>query len=433
MQVIHGATGCFQNRGLISNFLRSIMQLRHRLSTAGDWIQAAWPISITVVGGAAFFGHAIMDSIQSTPHPALVFIIFGALVIAILGAWLVLFQLHRDQRLAGAWERLPVERFSAGGLAVHRGSPFRDAYLLLARQDIRHSEETRRELERRLHAGERAYGERLSFPGFIAGALVGLGLVGTFIGLLGALNELAQLFTGMTGGNGDPAAMLGGMMAKLQAPMKSMGTAFIASLYGLLGSLLLGITLVAVQKIRHRVTSQVHDVLIDAFDRVLRGNSTLPQLPGESNAEHARWVAVLEQMHGLHELHHQRLLEAMAPIARFESAIDRLVQVTSNTFDRVPALLDQGTQVREQLLHLRGIEESTARAVLHALQAQQLSTQRLVELTSLAHEANRTAAGERDLREAATQQSIQDFRLALDDVAGRLRTVLLNTPASTLA
>ncbi|MFX1680713.1 MotA/TolQ/ExbB proton channel family protein [Mitsuaria sp. CC2] len=403
------------------------MPLRHKLSTASDWIQAGWPFLLTVSGGGLFFGHAIVASIESTPHPALVYIIFGALVVALLSAWLVLFQLHRDERLARLWEKLSVDEFAASEPAVSRGSPFRDAYALLAQQDARASEDGRRELERRLHAGERAFGERLSLPGFIAGGLVGLGLVGTFIGLLGALNELAQLFSGMTGGGSDPAAMLGGMMAKLQAPMKSMGTAFIASLYGLLGSLLLGVTLVAVQKIRLRVTTHVHDVLIDAFDRARRGSPTLPRLPQESEAEHARWQAVLRAIEGLQDMHHRQLAAAMAPLVRVESALECLVGIAAQALDQTPAWLDQGAQLREQIAQLRSLEESTARAVLHALQSQQQSAHRLVELATLTHEADRTAASERDLRDAALQQSLQGCRDAFEDVSGRLRTLLLNT------
>lgn len=426
-EAIQGAETDFQNRGLIEHNRLTTMQLRHRFTPARDWILAACPVLLTTAGGALFFGRAIVDSIQSTPHPALVYVIFGTLLIAVLGAWAVLFQLHRDERSAQAWDRLDTPAFESALRAVHRGSPFLDAYALVAKRDRRSSDDDRRELERRLHAGERTYGERLAFPGFIAGALVGLGLVGTFIGLLGALNELAQLFTGMTAGSGsDPAAMLGGMMVKLQAPMKSMGTAFIASLYGLLGSLLLGLTLVAVQKTRHRVAGQVHDVLIDAFDRDARGALALPRLPGESEAEHARWQAVLGGIELLRDAQARALDEALAPIAQVESSIARLAAIVAAALDRAPVFLDQGAQLRELMARLCSLQESGSRELVHALQSQQQASQRLVELGVLSQEADQAAAARRDHRDAALQQSLQDCRDAFDDISGRLRTVLLD-------
>lgn len=405
-----------------------------------DWTQVAWPVTLTVGGGALLFANAIVDSIRSTPHPSLVYIIFGALAIAVLSTWRVLLQLHREEQIARRWNTLEPTRFANELLRVHRGSSFRDAYALLTEQSHGLVGKDRRELERRLNAAERAYSERLSFPGFIAGGLVGLGLVGTFIGLLGALNELAQLFSGMTGGAGtDPIAMLGGMMSKLQAPMKSMGTAFIASLYGLLGSLVLGSTLVAINKIRHRVTANVHDVLLNALDRAITAADTvptLPRLPEESEAEHARWTAVLGALQRLHDQHQAGVISAQAPIARVEQAIDRLHDCLASPSataspDRTPLWLDLWSQLQEQLGVMRAHEESSSRAILHALQAQQQSMQRLVELTSSAREHDQAIAGERDLRDASLHQSLQDCRLAFEDISGRLRGILLFLEAPT--
>ena len=89
---------------------------------------------------------------------------------------------------------------------------------------------------------------RLSLPNLLSGSLVGLGLVGTFIGLLQTLDELSGVFAALGGGSGsDSDAMFSTMIVKLQGPMQGMGTAFVASLYGLLGSLVIGLTVSSVK------------------------------------------------------------------------------------------------------------------------------------------------------------------------------------------
>ena len=79
--------------------------------------------------------------------------------------------------------------------------------------------------------------------------MVGLGLFGTFIGLLGALAEIGKLigaFSLATGGS-DPSEAIRMLVERLTAPMQAMGVAFSASLFGVLGSLIMGVLLVAVR------------------------------------------------------------------------------------------------------------------------------------------------------------------------------------------
>jgi hypothetical protein len=85
----------------------------------------------------------------------------------------------------------------------------------------------------------------------LAGALVGVGLIGTFVGLLGSLNELSSLFGAMksTADNSTiPLSGLAVLVEQLQNPMKGMGTAFATSLYGLVGSLTLALMVLTIQR-----------------------------------------------------------------------------------------------------------------------------------------------------------------------------------------
>lgn len=91
-----------------------------------------------------------------------------------------------------------------------------------------------------------SYAARFSLPHFLAGFMVALGLFGTFIGLLETLNATSALLGrfsigGSPNGAGDAVGQaVGRLVVGMTGPLGGMGTAFSASLFGLLGSLLLG-------------------------------------------------------------------------------------------------------------------------------------------------------------------------------------------------
>ncbi len=75
---------------------------------------------------------------------------------------------------------------------------------------------------------------------YLIGLLIFLGLLGTFWGLLLTMSSLGDVINGLTVQEGDVAAVFDALKAGLAAPLKGMGTAFSASLFGLAGSLVLG-------------------------------------------------------------------------------------------------------------------------------------------------------------------------------------------------
>lgn len=79
---------------------------------------------------------------------------------------------------------------------------------------------------------------------FIAGLLVMLGLLGTFLGLLGTIDAVGKALDGMAnlGGDGGDIGMdeMSSFIGSLAAPLQGMGLAFSSSLFGLTGSLLIG-------------------------------------------------------------------------------------------------------------------------------------------------------------------------------------------------
>ncbi len=97
---------------------------------------------------------------------------------------------------------------------------------------------------------------------YFIGLLVFLGLLGTFWGLLGTINAVAQAIGGISlGGGGDVGAMFDQLKSNLQGPLTGMGTAFSSSLFGLAGSLLVGFLELQASQAQNRFFNDVEDWL----------------------------------------------------------------------------------------------------------------------------------------------------------------------------
>jgi hypothetical protein len=104
---------------------------------------------------------------------------------------------------------------------------------------------------------EAFFERRQELSQFIVGLMVGLGLLGTFVGLLETLINTSALIATIASsvGGGGGGAGGGGMESEfarivggLQKPLESMGTAFSASMFGLIGSIMLGFQMILVRK-----------------------------------------------------------------------------------------------------------------------------------------------------------------------------------------
>jgi hypothetical protein len=75
---------------------------------------------------------------------------------------------------------------------------------------------------------------------YTVGLLIFLGLLGTFWGLIQTIAAIADVIGGMSVGTGDLPTLFNQLKSGLEAPLRGMGTAFSASLFGLASSLVLG-------------------------------------------------------------------------------------------------------------------------------------------------------------------------------------------------
>jgi len=89
--------------------------------------------------------------------------------------------------------------------------------------------------------GYRIRNER-GVTGFIAGILIMMGLLGTFLGLLTTIDAVGSVLGNMSNLGGDSGAEgMNEFISSLASPLQGMGLAFSSSLFGLCGSLLLGV------------------------------------------------------------------------------------------------------------------------------------------------------------------------------------------------
>ncbi len=75
---------------------------------------------------------------------------------------------------------------------------------------------------------------------YMTGLMIFLGLLGTFWGLLQTVGAVSDVIGGMSVGSGDVQALFEQLKTGLARPLRGMGTAFSASLFGLAGALVLG-------------------------------------------------------------------------------------------------------------------------------------------------------------------------------------------------
>ena len=219
------------------------------------------PFALLLLGSAVFFD-AIKGTIIRNPHPQINYAIF---VIILAGGVFIVINAHRLIREAKTLVEFSGAIRAKMDLATLQEMANRytaDISCLLQMvaasigRSISHQEQVAIEHEL-INARERL-NRRNSLPQYLTGLLVGMGLLGTFIGLLATLNDISVLissFADLDMGNVDPIQVFRIMIERMKAPMTSMGIAFSASMYGLLGSIILGLMMVGIRRLQGDIFS----------------------------------------------------------------------------------------------------------------------------------------------------------------------------------
>ena len=212
--------------------------------------------------GAVFFRQAIINTLANNPHPQINYAIF---VLILIGAGFILFNLRKLMSEARTLSDFSDVVRQGGDPArlqkIASDSDADVAYVLRliaasAGRGMSHREQTA--LEKELVKAEIRLNNRHTLPQHITNLLVGMGLLGTFIGLLATLSDIAALissFATLDMKAADPVEVFRTLVERMRAPMYSMGIAFSASLYGLLGSIILGFMMVSIRRFMQDLVS----------------------------------------------------------------------------------------------------------------------------------------------------------------------------------
>lgn len=217
---------------------------------------------ILLLAGAVVYHKQIAGTLAENPHPQINYAIF---VITIIGGILILSNVRRLMREAEHIDdftsAVKNEEDSSALQARALDYDVDTAYVMRMMaastgRGVSHQEQIA--LESELHSAGNRLSNRNALPQFLTSLLVGMGLLGTFIGLLATLDDIASLissFSTVNIGVDNPIDVFRDMVAKMKAPMRSMGIAFSASMYGLMGSIILGFMMVSVRRCSQEVMS----------------------------------------------------------------------------------------------------------------------------------------------------------------------------------
>lgn len=217
---------------------------------------------ILLLAAAALYRNAIVKTITTNPHPQINYLIFA---ITFVGGVLILISIKKlmveAKHLSNFTEaqRSGAEQEQLQEMALNCDADIAYVLRMVAAssgRSITHQEQIA--LENELHKAASRLNSRNALPQFLGGLLVGMGLLGTFIGLLATLDDIAILissFGSLDMKTADPIQVFSQMVQKMEAPMHSMGIAFSASMYGLLGSIIIGFMMVSVRRCMGEIMS----------------------------------------------------------------------------------------------------------------------------------------------------------------------------------
>lgn len=225
------------------------------------YIFVSLPFIMLLIGVSVFFD-SIKSTITRNPHPQINYTIF---VIILVGGVIVLLnarRLMREAKNLAEFSRAIHSKTNLGALQEMANGYSGDLACILqmvaASGDRSISHQEQAALEHELTNVRSRLNRRNALPQYLTGLLVGMGLLGTFIGLLATLNDISVLITSFADldmKTVDPIKVFGLMIDRMKAPMQSMGIAFSASMFGLLGSIVLGLMMVGIRRLQGDISS----------------------------------------------------------------------------------------------------------------------------------------------------------------------------------
>ncbi len=369
------------------------------------------PIALLVLCTFVFLD-AILGTVRGNPHPQINYIIFALIAVGCVQMLGHVRRINREGRLFARYYTMTQSGIADEQIdLVLRDLSMKDDVTPLIQlvQGLRKSPlntvqhaAVESELER--FAARQA--RRLMMAQFMGGMMVGMGLLGTFIGLLGALEEIGTLIGSFNLGAGmtDPVAAISELVARLTAPMKAMGVAFSASLFGVLGSLIMGVLMVGVRGASSDLVSFVQSDTALMLEITRTGE-------GDQSAE----KQVTQAMAQLAE--NAPLLRGLAvALDHSERRVRELLEGVGNLASRIEASSHVGTTLSELVQKQDRLQHALVGAVGHLQQAQSLQSERQAHLVTALEVMGQQAGTHTELIRTAFEQQNERLDRQLNEL-----------------
>jgi hypothetical protein len=242
---------------------------------------------------------------------------------------------------------------------------------LMKNKDINLSPATMQTL---LDAIDARLADRKSLTQYVAGILVLLGLIGTFLGLMVTLASVGEILAAIDLTGGDPSAAIQNLMKKLQVPLQGMATGFSSSLFGLVTSLVLGLMVrfssMAFSEFVQDIEGWMSTIVeIDAESKVTAGTPAAQAMIEEKR------LSLIMRTARLSAASNTRINEKLS---RLTDAIEDLTLDTREQRQALNALVSVQKQTNESHRLLHGAMHKTIDAV-HFISANQNMKNELVD------------------------------------------------------
>jgi hypothetical protein len=252
------------------------------------YVLIALPFALLLTGSTIFFS-AIKLTITRNPHPQINYTIF---VIILVGGVLILLNARRlvgEARTTVNFSKAirdKLDHLSLQELANRYTGAVACLFQLIASSGGRYiSHQEQAAIEHELANTRAGLLRRNALPQYLTGLLVGMGLLGTFIGLLATLNDISTLissFSEIDMKTADPLLVFRTMIERMKAPMQSMGIAFSASMFGLLGSIILGLMMVGIRRLQGDIFSLLSSEVARHIETALAHEASIMPEAGSS-------------------------------------------------------------------------------------------------------------------------------------------------------
>lgn len=187
--------------------------------------------------------------------------------------------------------------------------------------------------------------EQRDLTRYLTGLLVFLGLLGTFWGLIGTIRAVAEIVAGLEI-SGDPLQIFLALKSRIEEPLAAMGTAFSTSLFGLAGSLLLGLLDLQAGHAANRFTNQLEEWLAGWVRLKHFGWSDDETTPAYLAALLDQTADALDKLRRLMHEQHGAQHDSAAQLVELNAQVGRLVTLLMREAREIEAINELHGELR---------------------------------------------------------------------------------------